>query len=122
MDERPTIQLFRHQEGAKDYAPGDVIFKEGDPGDHMYAVQSGEVEIRLRGKPVEILREGDIFGELALVDDRPRAATAIAKTACKLVPVDEKRFTFLVEEAPFFAVQVMRIMAHRIRRMLETAF
>ena len=94
MDERPTIQLFRHQTDAKDYAPATVIFKEGDPGDLMYAVQAGEFDVHL----------------------------VVAKTACRLVPVDEKCFTFLVEEAPFFALQVMRIMAHRIRRMLESAF
>jgi CRP-like cAMP-binding protein len=52
---------------------------------------------------------------MALIDNSPRSATAIAKTDCKVVPLDQRRFQFLVQETPFFALQVMTIMATRLR-------
>ncbi len=98
------------------FAAGDVIFAEGDKGDKMYVVRSGEVEIERDGKVVEILSSGGIFGEMALIDGSPRAATARAKTACEVAPVTEKSFLFLVHETPFFAIAVMRVLADRLRR------
>jgi CRP/FNR family transcriptional regulator, cyclic AMP receptor protein len=98
------------------FAAGDVIFAEGDKGDKMYVVRSGEVEIERDGKVVEILSSGGIFGEMALIDGSPRAATARAKTACEVAPVTEKSFLFLVHETPFFAIAVMRALADRLRR------
>jgi CRP/FNR family cyclic AMP-dependent transcriptional regulator len=60
-----------------------------------------------------------IVGEMALVDTSHRSPTAVAKTDCKLVPLDETKFKVHVHHTPFFAVQVMRIMANRLRRMNE---
>jgi CRP/FNR family transcriptional regulator, cyclic AMP receptor protein len=98
------------------FAPGDVIFAEGDKGDKMYVIRSGEVEIVRDGRVVETLSPGGIFGEMALIDGSPRAATARAKTACEVAPVTEKTFLFLVHETPFFAIAVMRALAERLRR------
>jgi CRP-like cAMP-binding protein len=99
------------------YAPGDVIFAEGDPGDKMYVIRSGEVEILLDGRVLEVLTSGGIFGEMALIDGAARVATARAKTACEVAPISEKTFLFLVHETPFFAISVMRTLAGRLRRM-----
>ncbi|MGE5259884.1 MAG: cyclic nucleotide-binding domain-containing protein [Actinomycetota bacterium] len=99
-----------------EFAAGDVIFAEGDKGDKMYVIRSGEVEIERDGKVVETLSSGAIFGEMALIDGSPRAATARAKTACEAAPVTEKTFLFLVHETPFFAIAVMRALADRLRR------
>lgn len=99
------------------YAPGEVIFAEGDPGDKMYVIRSGEVEILLDGKVLEVLPGGGIFGEMALIDGSPRVATARARTACEVAPISEKTFLFLVHETPFFAIAVMRTLASRLRRM-----
>jgi len=98
------------------YAPGDVIFAEGDKGENMYVVRSGDVEIERNGKVIENLSGGGIFGEMALIDGSPRSATARAKTACELAPINEKGFLFLVHETPFFAIAVMRTLAERLRR------
>jgi len=98
------------------YGPGEVIFAEGDDGEHMYVVRSGEIAIERNGKTLETLSDGGIFGEMALIDGSPRSATARAKTACEVSPINEKSFIFLVHETPFFAVAVMRIMAERLRR------
>ena len=83
----------------------------------MYTVIEGEVEIIINDTVIETVEPGGILGELALIDNKPRSATAIAKTNCKLVPIDEKRFTFLIQQTPYFSIQVMRIMADRLRSM-----
>jgi CRP-like cAMP-binding protein len=53
--------------------------------------------------------------------DKPRSALAIARIDCRLVPIDEKRFTFLVQQTPYFSIQVMRVIAERLRRYMEAA-
>ena len=99
------------------FAEGDEIFKEGDPGEYMYFVVAGEVQVFAGGKPVGKIGLGGIFGEMALIDDKPRSATMVAKTACKLIAINQKRFSLLVKEAPHFAIQVMQVMAERLREM-----
>lgn len=98
------------------YKPGEIIFSAGDKGDKMYVIRTGEVEIERGGKIVETLSAGGIFGEMALIDGSPRAATARAKTACEVAPITEKSFLFLVHETPYFAIAVMRTLADRLRR------
>jgi CRP-like cAMP-binding protein len=98
------------------FGAGETIFAEGDKGDKMYVIRSGEVEIERDGKVVERLSPGGIFGEMALIDGSPRAAMARAKTACEVAPITEKTFLFLVHETPFFAIAVMRALANRLRR------
>jgi CRP/FNR family transcriptional regulator, cyclic AMP receptor protein len=98
------------------FQAGETIFAAGDKGDKMYVIRSGEVEIERNGKVVEKLGPGGIFGEMALIDGSPRAASAKAKTACEVAPITEKTFLFLVHETPFFAISVMRALAERLRR------
>jgi len=113
-----SISLFQHTDNLQAFSAGDVIFEEGQSGRTMYVIVEGEVEIQIHGHPIEVVGQGGIIGEMALVDPdpQPRSATVIAKTDCKLAPVDDKRFQFLVQQTPFFAIQVMRIMADRLRR------
>ena len=113
------IDLFRNSDNTLDFTAGQTIFKEGDAGNFMYAVVDGEVDLLVKGRLVEHLTEGGVLGEMALIDTGTRSATAVAKTACKLVPVDEKQFKFLVQQTPNFALQLMRIIAERLRRMDE---
>jgi CRP/FNR family transcriptional regulator, cyclic AMP receptor protein len=101
------------------YAAGDVIFAEGDKGDAMYVVRTGEVAIERHGHVMETLGGGGIFGEMALIDGSPRSATVRARTDCEVAPINEKSFLFLVHETPFFAIAVMRTLADRLRRMDE---
>lgn len=100
---------------ARDFKAGDVIFRQGDPAQKLFIIQSGEVEIRLGNRVLETLPQYSIFGEMALIDNAPRSATAIAASDAKLVPVSEKRFLFLISNTPYFALNVMRIMARRLR-------
>jgi CRP-like cAMP-binding protein len=113
----PTITAFRFAQGAEPFAAGDVLFRQGEPGDVMFVVREGEVEISVGGEVVETIGPGGLMGEMALIDAGPRSATATARTGGSLVRVDMKRFEFLVQQHPFFAIEVMRIMAHRLRQM-----
>jgi len=100
------------------FEPGEVIFTEGEKGDLMYVVRSGQIEIMRDGRVAETLQPGGIFGEMALIDGSPRSATARAKTACELAPINEKSFLFFVHETPYFAIAVMRTLAERLRRSM----
>ena len=66
---------------------------------------------------VETLQHGSIVGEIGIVMPGPRSASVVAATDCEFVAVDEKRFQFLVQQTPFFATQVMRVMAERLRNL-----
>lgn len=114
------LHFFHNAEDSITFQAGQVIFKEGDTGDVMYAVLDGEVEIWVGDKKVDTLTADDIFGEMALIDGGPRSATALAKTTCKVMPVSEKRFNAMVRETPYFALNVMRIMSARLRRMNQS--
>jgi CRP-like cAMP-binding protein len=109
------INLFRHATDTESFAAGQQIFRTGDVGDLMYALVEGEVDIIVGDRVVETVVAGGILGEMALVDGSPRAADAVARTDSRCVPIDERRFTFLVQQTPLFAIQVMRILAERIR-------
>ncbi len=99
------------------FEPGAVIFQEGEHGDKMYVLQSGEVEIEINGKVVETLLGEGFFGEMALIDGSPRSATVRAKTRCEVAPLSEKTFLFLVDEMPHFALSMMRTLVDRLRRL-----
>ncbi len=109
-------ELFRHETDLELLAAGQTLFKEGDPGELMYVLMSGTAEITVNGRVVEYAEEGAIIGEMAMIDDGPRSATVVAKRDCKVLPVDRKRFNFLVQQTPNFAQHVMRVIADRLRR------
>lgn len=108
--------LFNKIEKYQSFAPGQIIFQEGEPGNHMYLVAEGQVDILLGEQLLETVEPGGILGELALIDKKPRSATAIAQTACQLAPIDQAHFLSLIQHAPLFAIQVLRVMADRLRR------
>jgi len=113
-----TVDLFRAEDTEfVSFLAGETIFREGDAGGVMYVVHDGEVELRVRDQIVEILGPGGVLGEMALIEHAPRIATARAKTDCALVPISEKRFGFMVQQTPHFALQIMKVMAERLRRM-----
>ena len=93
---------------------GETIFKEGDPATELYVTQSGRVGIQLGNRILDTLDANTIFGEMALIDGAPRSATAIAATDVALVPVSEKQFLLLINRTPFFALEVMRVLARRL--------
>lgn len=96
---------------------GKVIFKEGEPGDVVYVVLDGQVELHVNGELVETVEPGGILGEMALIEQAPRVATASARTACDLQPISEARFMSMIQQTPHFALQIMKVIASRLRRM-----
>src|SRR5262249_18979765 len=96
---------------------GEVIFSAYEVGAEMYVVLEGQVELTIGSQVLETLGPGEPFGEMALIDQSPRAATATAKTPCKLAVIPEKRFLFMVQTTPHFAQQIMKVMADRLRKM-----
>lgn len=101
--------------------PGQVIFSAGDRGREMFIVRSGVVELVVNGQVVETVEQGGIFGEMALVDPAPRSATAVAGPDCSLVLVDEHSFNDLLRRVPGLGIEVMRVMARRLRRANQQA-
>jgi len=117
----PTTHLFDKTDDFTIFAPGQTVFREGDTGDYMYVVKEGAVDIIINNRIVDTVRTGGVFGEMALIEDRPRSAAAVAQIESKLVRVNRTRFAFLVQQTPFFALQLMSIMASRLRRMDQRA-
>jgi CRP-like cAMP-binding protein len=108
--------LFAGERNPIELAAGDVLFSVGDPGDTMFAVVDGEIDVGIDGAVIEKIGVGGILGELSLIDEAPRSAGAVAAVPTKIARVDRHRFTFLVREHPTFALQVMSVMAARLRR------
>lgn len=109
-------ELFRHETDLLALKTDQTLFNEGEHGDRMFVVMSGTVVILIHGKVVETAEAGAIVGEMAMIDDGARSATVIAKTDSTLFPIDRKRFNFLVQQTPNFALHVMRVIADRLRR------
>jgi CRP-like cAMP-binding protein len=110
------VSFLHHEPTKQSFQACQVIFQEGEGGDVMYGVVEGEVEIVIAGQVVEVVKPGGILGEMALIDNSPRSATAIARSDCKLAVINQKRFVTLIQQTPFFALQVMGILADRLRR------
>ncbi len=96
---------------------GEVLFRAGEPGDQMILVLEGRVAVELDGETVETVGLHGIAGEMALIDNAPRSATAVAATAGEIALIDRETFLDLVREMPAFSLYVMHILAERIRRM-----
>jgi CRP/FNR family cyclic AMP-dependent transcriptional regulator len=108
------------EEHSHTYDAGATIFEAGDAAEGMYVVIYGAVEIRLHGKVLERVLPGGIIGEMALIEELPRSATAVALEETRLNVVNKERFLDLVRQNPYFALQVMEALAGRLRRMNAT--
>lgn len=113
------LELFKDHPEYENYEPGETIFRENSLGDTMYVVKEGEVDILLEDKVLETAKPGSFFGEMALIDNDGRSATVRAKTQCSLIPIDRDRFKQLILQDPEFALDVMEVMAKRVRNMNE---
>lgn len=110
------FNLFSHNPEIVRIPAGKPLFTEGEPGHLMFVLISGSADVLVKNRVVETLQNGSIVGEVSIVLDGPRSATVIAATDCEFVAVDEKRFQYLVQQTPFFATQVLRVMAERLRK------
>ena len=95
---------------------GEPVFFEHQPGAEMYVVLSGRVDVLTYGKVLESVGPGGIIGEMALIDDGPRSAAAIAAEKSTVAVIPRALFLELVKDEPEFALSVMRILAARLRK------
>jgi CRP/FNR family transcriptional regulator, cyclic AMP receptor protein len=103
------------------YARGTTIFTKGDPGTSLFAVWSGTVRIGVpspdgRDAVFNLIREREIFGEIALLDGQPRTADATAMTNCELMMIDRRDFVALVRSQPEIALKIIEVLCARVRR------
>jgi CRP-like cAMP-binding protein len=115
------LGLFGKEAEVVTLAPGDVLFEKNESGRFMYVVKLGEMQIIDGNYVYETVSAGGILGEMALVDTGPRSATVRAVKQSVVIPLDERRFLFMVSQTPFFALRVMRVMSARLRAMNERA-
>ena len=106
------------------YKPGDFIFFEGDIESHFYIIESGSVQIFTKnkaGKRIDIcqLSDGESFGEFALLDQKPRSASAQAVTDVSLVKVSDEGYEQLLEELPLWATSMMKSFIARLKTMTQ---
>jgi CRP-like cAMP-binding protein len=107
------------------YRAGDVIYREARPGTEMYIVEEGQVEIVKRLGPEErrlaLLEAGDFFGEMSVLENSPRHATARALTDCRLLPIDASTFDRMLREYPEITVRMMRTLSRRLHEHEEAS-
>jgi ATP-binding cassette subfamily B protein len=111
-----AVPFFKHLDGVllaalasrfvtERYAEGDTIFEEGETGDKLYVIVRGQVDVMAIGPTGEerrlaVLRDGDYFGEMALLDDVPRMATVRAHTSTVVLTLDREQFLGLLNTVP----------------------
>jgi CRP/FNR family transcriptional regulator, cyclic AMP receptor protein len=120
-DSLNRLQSYSH---TKSIRAGTTIFERGDPGTSLFAVCRGTVKISnqsIDGKDAvfNLIFPGGIFGEIALLDGRPRTADAHAATDCELMLIDRRDFVPLVSQHPEIALKLIEILCGRIRRTSE---
>lgn len=115
-----VLEIFKDSPKARTVAAGEVVFRRGEQADEMFVVLEGKVDIRIDDRVVESLDPGSIFGEMAIADDYPRSADAVAVVDSKIEPIDQEWFKHLVRKSPSFGLHVMSVMAKRLRRHMGT--
>lgn len=114
------MQMFARGAGVNmNFPAGSIIFNEGEAGNCLYVVQSGVIEMVINGKVVDTCGVNEAIGFLSVIDQAPRTATARVKEAAEVSVIDQKKFRFMVDEVPNFAIYIMEAMSHRIRGMRE---
>jgi len=114
------MRMFAQRAGANvTFSAGSVVFNKGDPGSCMYIVQSGVIEMVIGDKVIEVCGPNEAIGFMSMVDAAPRSSTARVKEACELSVIDQRKFRFMIDEVPNFALYIMGAMARRIRGMSQ---
>jgi len=105
-------------------AAGQPVFREGDAATEMYIIETGTVDIlraRSGAEPLASLEAGDFFGEMAILEDQPRFATAVARSEARLLRIDRAHFNDVLSQNVEVAIRIMRKLAARVRRSEQRA-
>lgn len=117
LSKKNPLNFFKHSDEFRTFKPGEEVFVEGQDGHEMFVVKAGQVELSAGGTVLETVAPGGILGEMSLISEDKRTATAKALDECQLVPIDREKFRFLVQQTPDFALEVMKILAGRLKNM-----
>ena len=98
---------------------GEVILEEGEESTDAYIILEGEVNILKKNKVIANLNENSLFGEIGLVDQRPRTATCVAKTNCILGTVTKENYMILLENRPKAVLPILRLITDRMRSLMQ---
>ncbi len=125
MSNRPVKQeidmrMFARNAGSNmTFQRGAILFNEGDILKNVYVVQSGTIEIITHDRVADLCGAGDVLGFMSMIDGGPSTATARVRDAAEVSILDDRKFFFMVDEVPNFALYIMRALAHRIRGLRE---
>jgi len=115
--EASILKMVRSVANTQAYQPDEKVFIEGSPGNSMYVIIDGTVEISVAGKLIEIAGPGMIIGEMALIDSSTRSATVVAQDYCVLAQVNRTQFLSMMQKTPRFGLCVMKTLVTRLRNM-----
>ena len=118
-----ALEFFRCGGKPEAIAGGTKFFEENEKAgflkrDKMYLVIEGEVALTAHARPIGVVKAGEIFGEMAAISDAPRSATATAKTACRVIALDDKQFKAALQQKPEFALMLLGMMIMRLRILI----
>ncbi len=116
-----SLGIFNNEPDVRHFKAGDIIFSENEPGDLMFALLEGQVRLLKGDRTLRTLEAGEVFGEMAIIEGKPRSANAVAVTNCSVAAISQKRFMTLVSQTPFFAIQMLRILSERLRQETDLA-
>jgi len=108
-----SIQAIALLAREREARPGEVLMREGEPGDEFVVIVEGTVHVEQAGEPLRSLLAGDFLGEVALVEHAPRTATATCVTACRLLTLGHFEFDRLLATFPDVRTKVLAAMARR---------
>jgi CRP-like cAMP-binding protein len=94
---------------------GKELVKQGSPGHEFFLILEGECSVRRDGRHVATLKDGDYFGELALLDRAPRNASVVAETPATFLVLGQREFSAVLDDVPVLAHKMLTIMAGRVR-------
>ncbi len=98
------------------FAPGDILVREGEPGDSLILIRDGQATVAVGGRTVRQLGSGDFLGEIALIDGRPRTATVTATQPIEALVIDRAGFGRLMEEFPVIRYDLVTALTERLRQ------
>ena len=109
------LEYFKTWDDIVEFPKKTQIFHEMDKADYMYVILGGEVEVTLRGEPLGAELEGGIIGEMAMINNSTRSATANTLSKVRAARVDREQFKDIIADNPDFALHLMQVMANRLR-------
>jgi hypothetical protein len=119
-DLRPIAEIAEEHA----FEDGDTIVRQGDEGDEMFIIVSGEVSVAVRDgsgaeRTVAVRSEGDVVGEMAIVTNEPRMADLVARRAVRVLSIERRRFESILRERPETSLGVIRVMSRRLTEALQ---